>query len=600
LFFSCRGGSYNVDDLCDAVALQLDYPAVAANSGAAKRASLLSLLSKIISPVFLLVDNFESLGPQQEEVYRFLRSLPMTIRIIVTSSERHEWMSAIEISEIPGLTEAESIEFIRRKLSAADTRTPILNDEEVLRRIHSATAGNPLAMEWIIGQVKGGFVIDSVLSQLESGVYDKISAILFDETWKRLTNPSRQLLCWMVLFPIHAPLVLLQEISGYNNQQYQNAISELIRYQLISLQSVDGLLGSRIRIHSLVARYVFYIQGPINGEMLESVALAYDRFLRKYLEARAGSKAVAEVERELPNLIPLVERLYDIGKAALGVQVTYSIVDYLNLFGLYDRRRRLSELAIDYLQNTDDSDGMSAVLTIQAGSLFSQGRMDDAAEAARQSVAFAERANSASCKARALRILGLIVYAIGHDDEARICLKEAWPLAREAKDVEIQVELCFLEANLALSAGVNTTARESMEHALTLASEIGWKRPNGYAAGVLARTALEENDIDSASEEIKRGITVANEFLDRRLYARVALLGASLAARQGKFITFSKLTTELMDILDRLGLQREMEELKAQLNYWTMWRQVKHSIRILLTGNSITPVRYSPVRLDGV
>jgi hypothetical protein len=424
---------------------------------------------------------------------------------------------------------------------------------------------------------------------------------VFSQSWNRLREETKIVLAFCSLCADHAPIQLVQSAASSHVGSLRAAIDEASTYRLATVVEKNDAGGGRIRVHPAVAGYVLRALPEEAVEHIrENLVLAYCQFLQGRHELSAGSDGLHEVADQLSNVLPMVDELHGHGYDRLAVDLVMAVEDFLNLFGLYDLRLRLAQIADQHFLMAQNHEGRSHALTILAGTLVSQGRLVEATLASSEAMAESSLTSDHSARARSMRIAGMTAYVQGLDALAQGFLRRGWGVAQSGPDVEGLVELCFLGANLALAAGDPTSVITWVRDALIGAKTMGWTRAAGYAAGLEARLALEDGDGPAAERALARGFDVAAEFTDHRLRVRLGLLASSYAARRGSFLAFRRQVTDLELLIDRLGLAREAQELRAQRRYWSASRMVRYWTLRLAGGRPVTPVRYSTARLDGV
>jgi len=469
-----------------------------------------------------------------------------------------------------------------------------------LTRIHAATGGTPLAMQLILGQAGQGFAIGSVLSSLERGLQEIIPSSLFTKSWESMSEITRQTLTLTTLFSGDSAAYFLRKLLD-NDEELLPAVEEMRRYYMAELEPGGVLLGERITVHPLAAQFVknrtVHEQVWLENKRSQLVQL-YIELLVTNREVAASGEIVRELEAELQNVLWFIDKLKNEGDSTLSAELSLAIEDFLNLFGLYDVRIRLSKSAADHFRTCGMYEKASHMLTVAAGSYLSRGQYQKALELTRESIELATEANSGGERSRALRVVGIVQFLLGDNNAARDALEQAWPLAEQANDVECLVELCFLEANLAVVRLAYTEVRAALDRALSLAESIGWRRPKGYAAGLLARVALEEGKMSEALAQLDIGEKIAMDYSDRRLFGRISLLRCSALARMGAGKHFRNRLQQVIELLERLGMQSELKEARAQELFWRPMR--RFGGRIMPWAYRPPPVRYDPIRLDGI
>lgn len=120
---------------------------------------------------------------------------------IVTSRERLHWHPAVQSISLKGLTQKDSIQFLRIDSRARSIHSLASASEDDLRRIAEVLEGSPLAMKLVVGLCEY-LSIESVLDRLLEARLDKQSkggslyTFIYLDAWRRLSELAKLLLIY--------------------------------------------------------------------------------------------------------------------------------------------------------------------------------------------------------------------------------------------------------------------------------------------------------------------------------------------------------------------------------------------------------------------
>jgi LuxR family glucitol operon transcriptional activator len=224
----------------------------------------------------------------------------------------------------------------------------------------------------------------------------------------------------------------------------------------------------------------------------------------------------------------------------------------------------------------------------------------------------AERCGDWSAAVEARRDQGYILTLLGRLKEADVLLGRAWNLQEyaDAKDVKIQVELIQDMAQLRIYQGrsrdahclldqaktfLNTARLDEQDYirrcindhyyrgltyyeeqsydqaetcfraAVEWAQTTNWQRTIIYAQNYLANIAIVQGRPGEAESLLKIGLTESSRNKDKRFTAHYMHSFARLYKARGDIGEAHKWAIEALDGFERLGMQREVEEVKELL-----------------------------------
>lgn len=210
----------------------------------------------------IVLDNMETVSDGR--VLSFVQELPPSInsKILLTSRfKTGAWELPIPVIELRG---EEVREFLQIK--AGELGVPFPIDAETARRVESVSGGLPLAIQWIVGQYKGGARrLEDVLQKVK----DRDSPVLefsFRNIWNTLGAESKTVLAVLSIFDGQATAQDLGIATEMRADAIENALAELVDVTLVtrSMQPSDGrVLYSALPITMAFARNQLSTMGDL-------------------------------------------------------------------------------------------------------------------------------------------------------------------------------------------------------------------------------------------------------------------------------------------------------------------------------------------------
>jgi hypothetical protein len=214
---------------------------------------------------FLFVlDNLET----AEGLGDLLAEMPKVIgphTAIVTSRERLHWHADIHSISIKGLTEEDSVLFLRSDSMARSIQAVATAPENDLKEIAKALEGSPLAMKLVVGLCEA-LSIESVLARLLKAKLDMQSAggslytFIYLDAWHRLGELAKQLLIYVgkttqdTLGELEVNAIFSE--MGHDEDDIRSALAQLVHYCLLDPNSELRASKKRYGMHALTRAFV--------------------------------------------------------------------------------------------------------------------------------------------------------------------------------------------------------------------------------------------------------------------------------------------------------------------------------------------------------
>ncbi|MET0624639.1 MAG: tetratricopeptide repeat protein [Pyrinomonadaceae bacterium] len=181
----------------------------------------------------LILDNLESLPkPDRDRLFTFVKRLPQGCKAILTSRRRIG--SGSEELILQKLSQEAALE----TLADLARRNPLLARTSEAERIalYEQTAGNPLLLRWMAGQLGRGScrTFDDALAFLCSCPDDNNPLeFVFGDLVNEFTDDETKVLCALTYFTLPAKVEHLATVSGCDEEQAETALRSLANRSLV-------------------------------------------------------------------------------------------------------------------------------------------------------------------------------------------------------------------------------------------------------------------------------------------------------------------------------------------------------------------------------
>jgi tetratricopeptide (TPR) repeat protein len=527
----------------------------------------------------LIWDNLETLNAEERDmIAEFVRKLPTPNKAIITS-RRRTGESAVTI-RLDRLLEVEAWELMQVKGKSH----PRLGQElkatkpEILTALYEASGGNPLALDWTLGQVAHkGYSLSVALERLRNAAKSAdLYGFLFADAAQILSKKDRTVLSALVVFLTPAKTAALADATDLAITEIEVSLE-----RLVTLSLVNELDGERFGLHPLTRTYVRAAVGgtdtigtaPLSRIRFDSTAQRKVlRYWVDFAQKNGGDGKDAyhthdNLEAEWQNLEGVATTLWEMAgipgalkdqqAAQMLIDLEKALYNFLLFRGYWDERVRLSEwryqagkalgqwsdagwgayhVATIYYNRaeTDRAASWTAQMTEamerggnrrdKATAIQFQGNIaeqrQDWAEAERlyqEASAIYRELEDEDCEAIALNDLGGFARSQGHYDRAESYYKQALAIKEKLGNKEGQATYCCNLGLLALVRDRPTEARPWYDRVLTLAEEVGRQDLVATAKSGLARVLEEEGRYSEALSLALDALKVRERLRDQNL-----------------------------------------------------------------------------------
>ncbi|BAY24924.1 hypothetical protein NIES2100_47230 [Calothrix sp. NIES-2100] len=528
--------------------------------------------------VLLIWDNLETLNTEEREmIAEFLRKLPTPNKAIITS-RRRTGESALTI-RLDRLSQTEALELMQAKGRLYPRLAQELNatQPEILTALYEAAGGNPLALDWTLGQVAHkGYSINFALERLRDAAKSSdIYAFLFADAAKTLSKNDRTVLSALAVFRTPATKAALADATDLAPTEIQVAVE-----QLVTLSLVNDLDGERFGLHPLTRTYIRAAIGgtdiigtqPLGKILFDSAAQRKVlRYWVDYAQKYGGDgkdtyKTYDKLEAEWQNLESVATTLREIAgipgtlkdrqAAQMLIDLETALYNFLWFRGYWDERVRLSEWRYQagkaLNQWSDAGWGAYDVAFIY----YNRAETERAAIWAAQMAEAMERGGSRRDQAVAIRFQGLIAEQRQNWAEAERLYQEALAIYRElGKEQDEAIALNDL-GRVARLQGQYDRAESYYKQGLAIPEKLGHKETQATYCGNLGLLAFYRNQPTEARPWYERELALAQEVGQQNLVAHAQAGLAQVLEAEKRYTEALPLAQAALEISERLRYSR--------------------------------------------
>ncbi|MDF5739508.1 MULTISPECIES: tetratricopeptide repeat protein [unclassified Nostoc] len=523
----------------------------------------------------LIWDNLETLNAEERDmIAEFVRKLPTPNKAIITS-RRRTGESALTI-RLDRLLEAEALELMQAKGKSHPRLAQELNatKPEILTALYEASGGNPLALDWTLGQVAHkGYFISVALERLRNAAKSAdLYGFLFADAAQTLSGNDRTVLSALVVFLTPAKTTALADATDLAITEIHVSLE-----QLVTLSLVNELDGERFGLHPLTRTYVRAAVGGTDTVRTAPLAsgIRFDPavqgkvlrywvdFAQKYGgDDKDAYKTHDKLEAEWQNLEGVATTLREMAgipgelkdrqAAQMLIDLETALFKFLWFRGYWDEEVRLGEWRYQagkaLGQWSDAGWGAYHVAWIY----YNRGETDRAASWAAQMAQVIERDGGLRDKAFATRLQGLIAQQCQDWPDAERLYQEALAIYRELEDETCEASALNNLGSVARSQGNYDRAESYYKQALVIEEKLGNKQEQATLYGNRGNLALDRDRPTEARSWYERQLALVQEVGRQDLVANAQSGLARVIEKEGHYAEALPLALAALEIQKRL------------------------------------------------
>lgn len=554
----------SLGDLCRELATQAGDPSLSAAGSRAKPVALRSFLAHK-SRVLLLEDLVLTEDRRSEGLRALFRDLPRQSLVVVSLAD---------------LGKAEGARIPLRDLDPSDGRTLI--DQEARRtavrqdvdpsydafsqQVLGIVGTNPREIHAFFGELAARpnahrpDVRGNLLREKAKGDPPR-----YGDIWMGLSQPDRTILAMCAYLRGHATGALLAEAAGLTEEEAAAALEAFERYKMT--------VGNEVAHQPTIYQCPPPVERWVLSAQASTIAIArqklVDHLVRHSREdPRSAIAAIGPLRAVLDDLS---DNHHDEEFRRLFEQT----FDVLFTRRLLDDRIAYGERAIQTAERLGDHGFASLASEVVSSTYALRDEFEAAEDAVREGRAAAqravdsaetpeERAKAAGEIARQQRCQALVLYRRGDAEACLEMLSGAEELARSAGDTESLVNILNLRATASWYQGDFGPSKRAAKKSLDICRDqrvpARWARVEAYPLRDLAEIAMQNKELDEASETLEEAHSRAQEWDDIRQTLRLNLTEARLLLARRKLRRASSKAAVAHREASRIGLAAEARE----------------------------------------
>lgn len=592
VWMTAKAAALTLEQVLDVIARTFDYPYITQLEIAQKRHEVIKLLKA--NPTLIIIDNFETIT--DETVFRFVESISEPSKVLITTRYQRHWNVEYKPISLDKLQLVEALELIAGEAKRLELASLGDANRNLLEDLYEATGGSPLAIKWSIGQIQQrGQSLTSVLRRIKAAKGDLFEN-MFAASSELLSPISKQILLAMPLFAATVSKKALEATTKIRSSEFDEGLGQLVELWLIEPNRELIEERQRFSTHPLTRAFITQ-QLQTNPKLEASTQLRATKYYLQFCNERQyfqmGSIGYDEIEAEVPNILRILEHLYDgcavqqPNRAFCGFVVRFS--EAINVFfwsrGYWGERISLCQKALEASKLLNDWASAGKQAYFIGIVRFWQGAVDEAESWALESKAFMERVSDPIAMALTERLNGLVQIGQGNYDQARITLKTvldiiSQPGACTNEELALfadwvcpgqeghKVGLVALMQELGIAsnrASDYLTAVRWLEDSKVLAQQINDVEGLSISFSHLGYAMFRLGRFEEAKAAYKQGLELAIRVQRKSTMGRCNQGLAYVAFAEAQVVAASQYGTEAINLFERLGMVKEKEDVEGLL-----------------------------------
>lgn len=506
----------------------------------------------------LIVDNLETMEDKQE-IMSFLYELPHTVKVVITTRERVLFFSPIRLQQ---LLQEEALNLIEKEAAGKEAEI----SREQAMHLYRYIGGIPAALVYAIGQLAGGYSIETILERVPKMGND-VARFCFEGSLSPLRGqPAHHLLMAMSMFPNPPLRAALAYAAGLASDQIavEAGLAQLRKLSLIGQQEGRYTMLPLTREYALseLAAHTTFEPGA-RARWVEW----YLNFTKEY-----GGKDWSDwhirydrIEEEWENLLTVFDW------CATHEQYTFiqtfwqerHMVKFAHIYGYWNDRLFWLNWHIQAAERRGDWSNAVKSLVDRASTLTFMGQFEDASQHFQHALEIHTYADTRVQLLLMQKITDLCIqqkeYKQAHVwlERASTLLDTIAPSLQEPERTRRQVDFLSHKGFLAYQQKDYAQSEQSYQEMLRQAQSIDMQRAVIYAQNHLAYIAIAQNQLEKAEILLQMSLPVGK---DKKLVAFHNHTLAYFYQKKGNREEAYRLAKEARGGFERLGMKQEVRE----------------------------------------
>jgi len=561
---SARKEELRLSHILDVVSLAIDYPFDVQVREEAKEAILVKQMADRNLTCLLLLDNYDAVTDSKVDAFLFGR-LPPQLHVLITSTRAIE-KPAVTSFPLGDLGKHDAALMFKERL----VRDGLAQESDVaVEALYGAVGGNPLATEWVVGQMRGGRTLRSVVEPLSGSKASALGEIL-EVAWDGLDEGCRSVLESVVAFVRPALHEGLVATSGLEADEFESAIDRLTLLYLVKpLRMHDDVglgAGRRYHVHPFLRDFLEKRRQP------NDAANCFERaaeFHAGYVKRRGGTPDLEEADgwRELTaerdNILGVLDGCWTHDRKDAVVRLVQLLARWLFVESHWNDLETWGRRAVEAAIAAKKYQRAASILN-EVGRAYSYRSEFEEAHAA-----FGKAREWAAAEPKDRWSLAYIDHHQGEAMMRQQKLAVAKPLLEESLNgftkldsTRSMIGVRYRLAMLAFAQEDYTQARALARSGVTDCMGDEWTRLEGFNHRLLGDIAVKLLKPDEARRQFEAALRLVPS-TDMRIHALIELSLARLEQQEGQFDEASRQAALAASHFDKLRMAMEAAEARS-------------------------------------
>lgn len=554
-----------LSDICKEISSTLDEPSIMLETGENRFERIKQIFRR--NKTLLIVDNFETLDEEEkDEIIAFLKSLPGTVKSVITTRERRVIHADIPLDS---MLEEDSLALIRQQ---AEEKAMTLSCKDA-RSLYQASGGIPLVIFYAIGRLADSIDvdIDPLLQDLKSAQGD-LAQFLFQKAVDDLKGDTAyHALMGIAIFRRSPFINSLIKVAGFDTEPKSVVKAALGRLQQLSLvRRQEG----RCRVLPPTREYAL---AELNNNP-DFEKEARKRWLNWYIEfaQEFGGDDWGEwheqydkIDAEWENFLEVLDWSASHNRYIDVKNLWHCLNKCASLYGHWDDRLNWLDWLIEVSQRHANWQDFVESTTAKAWTLMLKESPRNLAEADRlQKEAWKLHENARPAVQYVLaENIAVLRIRQGRYSEANQWFEKYRQLTMKAELDDLQqhrseIRYLYYGAEILYREKQYDLAKTQYEQALKQSQDINWLRFVVNTQSWLASVAIKQEDFDEAESLLEICLPVAERNKDRRRVACCQYSRARLEMKRNNFDQAKIWAQQALDSFERLGIERDARDIR--------------------------------------
>jgi ATP-dependent DNA helicase RecG len=531
----------------DEIATQLGRPDLRQHALDLKKEHVRDLIMK--APTLIVLDNFETIRPEEGALcINWLGQVGFGSALITTRQN----VENVRNIPVESMSTEEAHDFLRR-LTAQVHDPGVFKELDYDRVIHTAE-GNPLVLQWIIGQIDLAQDPEEVLEDLAHGEGAAAQRV-FDRSYNlpQLTTGGRAVLLALSMFVPSATRPALAEVAGMGKEKDRKRFKEAVKAlsALWLIRAIDR--GQRLSVEGVTRELAKarISSDPRAGVFRQRFIARFLRYAEAHKDPTPGDLNALELEKG--NLLNAIDIALELNDWPTVTRVSGYLNDFLDLRGYWNEAIRYGEQAASAAREMKDELRAAQFEERAAVIRMRQGEYSNARQTFERVLPIYRQLESAVNVSNTLHNLARLAQEAGDILEARSLYSESLEISKALNNKTGIADSLQQLGRIAQISGETNEAKSLYLDSLELNRRLGDKQGIASSLHNLGNLAYDQHAFEEARQLYEESLGLSRRLGDQESIARTLHKIGMIKGEEGDKTEAIRMLGESINILEKLG-----------------------------------------------